>query len=42
LPSELDGTITEIEKKAKEISKGSGLDGKARQKILRELLAAEM
>ena len=42
LPSELDSTITEIEKKAKEVSKGNALDGKAKQKILRELLAAEM
>lgn len=36
---DLDVTIANIEKKSKEVTKSGGIDGKARQKLLRELLA---
>jgi len=39
LPAELDDTIASIEKKSRDVSKSTGVDGKARQKLLRELLA---
>lgn len=39
LPAELDDTIATIEKKSKDVSKSTGVDGKARQKLLRDLLA---
>ena len=42
LPTELEETVATIEKKSKEVSKTTAVDGKARQKLLRELLAAEM
>ena len=42
LPAELEETVATIEKKSKEVSKTTAVDGKARQKLLRELLAAEM
>ena len=42
LPAELEETVANIEKKSKEVSKTTAVDGKARQKLLRELLAAEM
>lgn len=39
LPAELDDTIATIEKKSKDVSKSTGIDGKDRQKLLRDLLA---
>ncbi|THH10850.1 hypothetical protein EW145_g1042 [Phellinidium pouzarii] len=39
LPTGLDDTAAAIEKKSKEVSKSGGMDGKAKQKFLRELLA---
>lgn len=39
LPSDLDDAILSVEKKAKEMSKSGGMDGKAKQKLLRDLLA---
>ena len=42
LPAELEETVATIEKKSKEVSKTTAVDGKARQKLLRELLAAEV
>ncbi|KAH8117181.1 hypothetical protein DFH11DRAFT_1724241 [Phellopilus nigrolimitatus] len=39
LPVDLDETISAIEKKSKDMSKSGGIDGKAKQKLLRELLA---
>ena len=39
LPGDLDDSILNIEKKAKEMMKTGGIDGKAKQKLLRELLA---
>lgn len=36
---EVDDTVATIDKKAKDMSKSSGMDGKAKQKLLRELLS---
>jgi len=39
LTAELDDAVALVDKKTKESSKSGGFDGKAKQKLLRELLA---